>query len=1144
MPPKHASKRRKLNFDTPAGTHRQTFPLDDVLAPAEEAPMNSFVDRVSLDGRRVHRTEVPIGAPASPVKAARLRQLEKAAHSHTSVPNLSSPFVTTVVDQDAYQMSLWLDGAAPSNDLEPPATNPFESGNSRVNPADPALAAWAENDRDAFLDLLLWNDGRRGRGLSSACTFCNTGRLPHYRCRECHSQEPMCEVCCVAAHSEQPLHWIERWNGSYFSRTSLRALGLRVQLGHPPGEACSAPHPAHSDFTVIHSNGIHSVAVDFCACHLCKDAHHVQLLRTRWYPATSDQPRTCATFVALDAAHAMSLSSKATLFAFYEHLEWLTDGSGSKPTDRYKALLRIMREYRHLLLLKRAGRGHAVGGVKGTSSGELAVRCPACPRPGINLPANWQEAAARDHCLYTQFIAVDVCFRLKRGMVSSNAKDPPLSDGWAYMVEGRPYREYLLTIKDQEEISSCTDLAALDHANTKFAKGYTTTGVGMAVCARHEFVLPNSVGDLQRGERYGNMDYILASALRHISRLLRLVVSYDIACQWWKGLRDRLDKLPPLVRLSIILAMVRFVVPKMHIKGHTMACQLLFSLLLTLGCGQTDGEGIERLWAAINALAGSTKLNGPGARSDQLDDHWGFSNWAKLVRLPALLRRRLDAARKESAKQTEAFQTFNDEQIEHAPEWLEMVTRFEAPRADGAPEPRNPYEATVTGKSEKEVRAEFEEDDKKDAAAGVPRIHGTSPRSLMMFGLELEELQSRIRVQAALKKAKSTASKINVGNMRRKAEGMMRQWRSLQATYAPAAVVHLKGLNIGVDTLIEDIPLLPPSALSAKQRATGCHEELFALEVTLREAQCRVALVALRNQLHIKSRLVKYKKLNSRHQHTNTRTRTLVNRNESKIKLHAEKYQRAWTALSALLGTTGHAFTKLKAADIRCMEDPDSLDERVRKESRRMKRRADLIAQGDLPLIDSKEETLRDETDDSDDAGVDDEGNTKSGEGRRTMSWIWYSTGKLGSEEEMADALRIEWCKAYSRSRRWKEEVRMLSEEQRRVPVSLQHEADKWVGRGQMARDLSPSPLSSAQAEVLEGKIAYAAKQRDLYLTLKQRAEEVRTAPEGKRRRAKPTAAADTVHPDLPDAASDSSDDDEEDYGEEPVEEGDAEDIF
>jgi hypothetical protein len=51
------------------------------------------------------------------------------------------------------------------------------------------------------------------------------------------------------------------------------------------------------------------------------------------------------------------------------------------------------------------------------------------------------------------------------------------------------------------QMSTCSGLAALDYANTKYSRGYAATGVGMVVCARHEFVLPNSVADLQKGER-------------------------------------------------------------------------------------------------------------------------------------------------------------------------------------------------------------------------------------------------------------------------------------------------------------------------------------------------------------------------------------------------------------------------------------------------------------------------------------------------------------------------------------------------------------------------------------------------------------------------------------------------------------------
>ena len=52
----------------------------------------------------------------------------------------------------------------------------------------------------------------------------------------------------------------------------------------------------------------------------------------------------------------------------------------------------MIRKWRHLKLLKRGGRAHVHGGVKETSSGELALLCPACPRSFYNLPDNWAKA--------------------------------------------------------------------------------------------------------------------------------------------------------------------------------------------------------------------------------------------------------------------------------------------------------------------------------------------------------------------------------------------------------------------------------------------------------------------------------------------------------------------------------------------------------------------------------------------------------------------------------------------------------------------------------------------------------------------------------------------------------------------------------
>ncbi|KAF9065246.1 hypothetical protein BDP27DRAFT_1197275, partial [Rhodocollybia butyracea] len=45
-----------------------------------------------------------------------------------------------------------------------------------------------------------------------------------------------------------------------------KSLGLRIQLGHKAGSACLLPQPAHTDFAVLHTNGIHEINLDFCGC--------------------------------------------------------------------------------------------------------------------------------------------------------------------------------------------------------------------------------------------------------------------------------------------------------------------------------------------------------------------------------------------------------------------------------------------------------------------------------------------------------------------------------------------------------------------------------------------------------------------------------------------------------------------------------------------------------------------------------------------------------------------------------------------------------------------------------------------------------------------------------------------------------------
>ncbi|KAF7300277.1 CxC2 domain-containing protein [Mycena kentingensis (nom. inval.)] len=1026
--------------------------------------VSGFVETVSSDNRRVLREPLPV-PPDSPVKRLRLAT----APDDQPLPAFSPDNAPDI----PYTMSFW-----DADDGEEGKSQPPPQKRKRPSLADPSMNKWLNEHRDSFLDTLLWLDGRGVHLNSTSCTRCNSSPA-EFRCTECNACGVVCKRCVVDAHKASPFHW--QWTGTFYKRVSLKSLGLRVQLGHPVGEPCRARLSGPNEFLVLHRNGIHDVQLDFCGCHVHgRHSFPIQLLRSRLYPATTERPKTCATLECLDNFHATSLHTKCSAYDYYASLEDLTDGSGLKPPNRYKAFMRMARQYRHLLLLKRRGRGHAPSGISGTAPGELALRCPACPRPGINLPSNWEDAPPADRCLYVIYIALDACFRLKRRLMGSDLRDPGLGTGWAFFVEWEAYRAYLKTITTQKEMSTCSGLAALDHANTKFSRGYAATGVGAGICARHEFVQPNGVGDLQRGERYGNMDYILASLLRHVHERLRKILSYDIACQWWKELKERLATLPPLVRLHLILALTRFVVPKMHIIAHIALCRLLFDLRLVPGSGQTDGEGIERLWSSIAGLAASSKLSGHGARADLLDDHWSFWNWCKFINLPSLLRRRIDNARVQLKKQEESFAAFCVRQADQVPAWLTMVMDFEA---DGTKP--NPYAAAeAEGLTEKEVREQLESEEREEAAKGRVPIHVVSPSEFMAFALELEEQQRNILIQIALKQSKATAEKIRLKPLRRKLRKGIIRFRTLQATYTPSALVHLSTLNVDPDAMPENAHLLLPSAIPESMRGReGCSVSMLELEKRLRHAHCKDSLTRLRSQLTIKQRLLIYKKRHSRYQGANTRSRGLIARNESKIKRFSDQYQACWSALRILEGSA-LVWPELRAEDIRGLEDADELSDREartrRQIDRRLQKEQELVEAGVLV-----EEALggADEMDEFDQDEADKTTSRKAGTG-----------------------LRIEWAKAYARVRRWREEVRVLEEEWRRVPISIAYEQKMWQLRGEAAFSVGKS------AEHIDGLHAYAAKQAAMYGDLIERAEIARTEEHkgrGYRRRGKQARSGD-----------------------------------
>ena len=129
------------------------------------------------------------------------------------------------------------------------------------------------------------------------------------------------------------------------------------------------------------------------------------------------------------------------------------------------------------------------------------------------------------------------------------------------------------------------------------------------------------------------MDYFFLSSLRTGYLPRRLVVSYDIACQWSRNISKRCDIYPANAVSRGDLEEIVYLVPKFHLPAHINQCQVNYSFNLIPHVGRTDGEAPERGWAAINAVASSTKEMGPGSRRDTIDDHFGDYNWRKISQI-------------------------------------------------------------------------------------------------------------------------------------------------------------------------------------------------------------------------------------------------------------------------------------------------------------------------------------------------------------------------------------------------------------------------------------------------------------------------------------------------------------------------------
>ncbi|KAI6006355.1 hypothetical protein F5J12DRAFT_905770 [Pisolithus orientalis] len=238
--------------------------------------------------------------------------------------------------------------------------------------------------------------------------------------------------------------------------------------------------------TIVHNKGIFTHEFCWCSCPGSDSADwHLHLLRERLFPASITKPRTAFTFDVLNHFLIDALECKTSAMSFYQELKRFTNNAFP---DRVPD-----QDLKHR---KWFGFGH--DSEQDPGQGGLALFCPACPQPGIDLPPDWRTHYSSDTVM-RQYV-MDGNFTAQHMKMNKPELDVSLSDGKGYMVSEAPYQNLLQQSLDNKERSTCSNHRAINAANINKSNLWST-GIGATACARHGCFVPHSVVDFQKGER-------------------------------------------------------------------------------------------------------------------------------------------------------------------------------------------------------------------------------------------------------------------------------------------------------------------------------------------------------------------------------------------------------------------------------------------------------------------------------------------------------------------------------------------------------------------------------------------------------------------------------------------------------------------
>ncbi|KAF7321838.1 CxC2 domain-containing protein [Mycena kentingensis (nom. inval.)] len=865
--------------------------------------------------------------------------------------------------------------------------------------SDDPMRMWRPHQQ-AFLDELVRGEGFGNHYDSQhICTRCDSVDGPFYRCTQC-GRGAMCQSCLKLTHFDRPLHQVRTWNGDWW-------------------EPC-APFAEGSELGMVYQLG-----------HCGRTCNAPE-------PPQHEPPRklvvlhVCGVFKILFRYCGCSDSIRYK----YGRISQLM-GKGWYPatvtSPRTCATYEALDLFRLLRVVGNTSAHDFVGTLERLTDATFTSKVPAF---------SWMS---RQYDFLTRAKRAGRAHAGPRGLEETEAggmavrclacPDPGrnMPEGWEDAPPGR-----------------------IDY------DGLRVSGVAGCVCARHGVVRPLGLGDLQKGERYANMDFVFMSAVG-ASQVKRIIVSYDVVCQWRKRLHQRVEQLEDSSEIKTILSQydLQFGLPVWHAKVHEEKCRTALSLTFVVGVGRTDGEGIERLWAVINPILYATKEMGAGHRLDTVEGKLDHINEEKNATLGALLRfcraynndtlgdslqRKELLAVSESAKAKTEFEVLDGSiALEQREDWARRVDVWNADATL-----TNPYllAETQAAPTEAQVLAELKKTELEEIRAGRGRVwEGTvTVAAFIKAGLELEHQQRRIKWDAsATPISAERASQLD--ELRISMLKKIRIFEGHRGTFMPG----VEELRMEEEERVADCgppsaketKLWLPSHLTEDERSWACVEGLPDVEARLREAQCEGALINIRGRLFARTHIIVYRDANSTGQRAGTRSATLLERMKTQLEREVARYREGLGALQRLKGDSYRPELRiLRDEDLRVPgnDEPDA------------------AARAALGRIGASHRVC----------------NEPSAQARvAAVSWIWGTRTADENDRALHDSIRVEWCKARARRDRWAEEVGLIREEEKRVLLGLEHCVKEWMDRAASPREDADPGLSGALR-------AYALRQAEL----------------------------------------------------------------